>query len=200
MDAVDAGRKAAGSLDENTAGPSPAGGAPAPLAVSSMGTPPVSAPPGDVLAVSSIAPQPMIAAQPSAQTATVSGQVTGVPGQTEGAPTSGVETLPSYPPRTGITTGRLCAAAIGSIMGLTELQVGIQHETPVIARVGYQRSDRTQWTYDCRFDGSHITWRTVEDGRPGRWRTDPTDEVITFTMTPGGASVTVNGEVVRLAA
>lgn len=138
------------------------------------------------LAVSAMADRPIVM-QPASGGASATGSAT---------PT---EAIPNYPPRSGITTGRLCAAAVGAIMGRTEMQVGIQYESPGIARVGYQRADNTQWTYDCRFDGAHVTWRTVEDGREGRWRTSPTDEVITYAITPGGATVTVDGKPVRIA-
>lgn len=151
---------------------------PTPAIQTTQGTP--------VLATSMMADRPVIA-QPTA----ANGQ--------PGAGGSMAEAIPSYPPRRGITTGRLCAAAVGAIMNRTEMQVGIDYESPTVARVGYKRADGIQWTYDCRFDGAHITWRAVEDGRPGRWRTDPADEVITYAITPGGATVTVNGEAVRIA-
>ncbi|MFK4870764.1 hypothetical protein [Novosphingobium sp. ZW T3_23] len=55
-----------------------------------------------------------------------------------------------------------------------------------IIRVSYRRSsDNTFWKNDCRLEGAQIIWRAVDvtpGAGPGRWRDDPADGRVTYTM------------------
>ncbi len=71
--------------------------------------------------------------------------------------------------------GRICRAAIASLNGRDPAVIKVTGSAGNLRRVRYTRDDGTTWTNECRFGGGGLDWRTVENGQPGRWRTE--DEV-----------------------
>ena len=59
-----------------------------------------------------------------------------------------------------------------SIISIDRAEVGVVY-------LSYVRSDdQTRWPYRCKLQGSKVLWAT----ETGRWRSDPEDSVITFTI------------------
>lgn len=90
--------------------------------------------------------------------------------------------------------GRICRAAIASIFGRDPSIIRVLGQADGIVRVRYSRpDDGTVWTNECRVNASTVDWRAVDNGRPGRWRTEDT-----LRFKQDGASITVeqfmNGE------
>lgn len=97
--------------------------------------------------------------------------------------------------------GRVCRAAVADINGHPPAIVRIVTAGLDTVRVSYRRpSDGSRWTNECRFDGDRVIWRTVDAFGPGsglgRWRIDPMDEVITYSIrgTRIGITTTYPGE------
>lgn len=73
--------------------------------------------------------------------------------------------------------------------------VEVVSSTGGIVRVRYTRpADGRVWTNECRIEGGRIIWRTVDAFGPGsglgRWRTDPRDEVFTYSIAGDRVSIT----------
>jgi len=52
-----------------------------------------------------------------------------------------------------------------------------------IAYVHYNRpSDDTRWAIKCRLEGDRVMWASDNPESTGRWRNDPADEVITYSI------------------
>jgi predicted NAD/FAD-dependent oxidoreductase len=78
--------------------------------------------------------------------------------------------------------GRACRAAIASVMGREPSIIRIVSRADDVVRVGYTRDDGTKWQNECRVTGNKVEWRTYENGRSGRWRTE---DSITVTLKGG---------------
>jgi hypothetical protein len=68
--------------------------------------------------------------------------------------------------------GRACRAAIASVMGREPSIIRVMSRADDIVRVGYTRDDGTKWQNECRVTGNNVEWRSYENGRSGRWRTE----------------------------
>lgn len=80
----------------------------------------------------------------------------------------------------------VCKAGIAILMGRDPKTMKTTRQPDGLTRVQYRRPDDNKlWKTDCRIEGNRVLWRGVDsfgnDG-PGRWRDDPEDEVITFTL------------------
>jgi hypothetical protein len=81
--------------------------------------------------------------------------------------------------------GRVCRAAIASLNGRDPAIVKIERLELGVAYVRYARpGDGKVWKNRCKAFGDKVIWSTVDlDGPgtgPGRWRTHPADENVTF--------------------
>jgi hypothetical protein len=90
--------------------------------------------------------------------------------------------------------GRVCRAAVAALNGRDPAIIKVEHITGDMAYVGYRRPDDGKvWKNRCRVEGDRVVWSAVDlDGPgsgPGRWRTHPDDETITYSI--DGATVKV---------
>lgn len=83
--------------------------------------------------------------------------------------------------------GDICRAAVGVIMGRDPKIIKITKVKDGIYYLSYLRpSDRTKWSLRCKIEGNQVIWASDESGRPGRWRTHPADEKISFEVIQNG--------------
>lgn len=76
----------------------------------------------------------------------------------------------------------VCKAGVAQMFGHSPSIMKASALSDGIIRVSYQRpDDRKTFRNDCAIKGRRINWRSV-DGSPGRWRTDPADEVLNFKV------------------
>lgn len=90
---------------------------------------------------------------------------------------------------------RICRTVIADMNGHPPRIVEVVSSAGGIVRVRYTRpSDGRVWTNECRIEGGRILWRTVDAFGPGsglgRWRTDPRDEVFTYSIAGDRVSIT----------
>lgn len=63
-------------------------------------------------------------------------------------------------------------------------------DTNGIAYVHYNRpSDNTSWAIKCKLDGNRVLWASNNPDSIGRWRDDPADEVITYSLSEGNVKL-----------
>lgn len=80
----------------------------------------------------------------------------------------------------------VCMVAIGTIMGRDPARMTTDRILGSTVFISYIRADdETHWAYKCRFEGDRVVWGNAD----GRWRTDPADSVVTFTIS--GRTVTI---------
>lgn len=96
---------------------------------------------------------------------------------------------------------RVCRTAIADLNGHPPAIVTVTGSNEGIIRLRYARpSDGKLWTNECMIDGGRVVWRTVDasgpESGPGRWRTDPMDEVLTYSVEGNriGITTTFPGE------
>jgi len=82
--------------------------------------------------------------------------------------------------------GRVCRAIIASLNGRDPAIINVISSDGDLYRVRYTRDDGTVWTNECRVGNGTAEWRIVENGQPGRWRTEDT---IRFTVSGSTVSV-----------
>lgn len=68
--------------------------------------------------------------------------------------------------------GRVCRAAIGTVMGRDPSIIRVTATNGNIVDVRYTRDDGTVWSNRCRVESGRVTWAAIENGQPGRWRTE----------------------------
>lgn len=91
------------------------------------------------------------------------------------APT--VATAVAEQPIAPFTREQICRAAIATLMGQRPTIVKVTGGYADVVNVVYARpGDGKKWANRCRLEGSRVMWASD----PGRWRTDPLDEVVTF--------------------
>lgn len=81
----------------------------------------------------------------------------------------------------------ICKAGIAELFGHSPKIMKAASISDGIVRVSYRRPDDGKlFKNDCRLQGNRIMWRGFDispGSGPGRWRNDPADEVLTFTVT-----------------
>ncbi|WP_099186155.1 zinc ribbon domain-containing protein [Sphingobium fuliginis] len=81
---------------------------------------------------------------------------------------------------------RVCRAAVAHMMGKSPSIMKVVSNRGGIVRIQYKRpDDGTIWKDDCRLEGQRVMWRSVDAfgaSGAGRWRNDPNDEVITYSI------------------
>lgn len=90
------------------------------------------------------------------------------------------------PVRDAAKAGLVCKAGIAKLFQQPAASMSAEPLAGGITRVSYRRSsDNTLWKNDCRVDGNRIVWRAVDaspGSGPGRWRDDPADGLVTYTL------------------
>lgn len=73
----------------------------------------------------------------------------------------------------------ICKAGIAKIMGRDPSTMSSRPSPDETIKVTYVRADDgKRFSYKCKTDGNRILW----GGSEGRWRTDPSDPVLTFEV------------------
>lgn len=89
-------------------------------------------------------------------------------------------------PVTAEQAASICKKAMAVLFGQSMDIMKAEQQPGDIIRISYRRaSDRTLWTNDCRLDGNRIMWRSVDatpGSGPGRWRDDPADGLLSYTI------------------
>jgi hypothetical protein len=70
--------------------------------------------------------------------------------------------------------GRVCRASIATVMGRDPSIIRVVANDENIVSVRYTRDDGTVWNSRCRVEAGQVTWAAIENGQPGRWRTEDT--------------------------
>lgn len=68
--------------------------------------------------------------------------------------------------------GRVCRASIATVMGRDPSIIRVVANDGNVVSVRYTRDDGTVWNSRCRVEAGRVTWAAIENGRPGRWRTE----------------------------
>ena len=88
------------------------------------------------------------------------------------------------------STSQICKAGISLLMGKSPTIM----KTAVVGgevKVSYVRpDDGSTWKYKCKVEGSRVLWGSD----PGRWRTDPADEPMSYFATGKGESALLTVE------
>jgi len=94
---------------------------------------------------------------------------------------SGASASPGEP---AFSKSQICKAGISLVMGKSPSIM----KTSVVGddvKVSYVRpDDQSTWKYKCKVEGSRVIW----GADPGRWRTDPADEPMSYSVTGSGDS------------
>lgn len=96
--------------------------------------------------------------------------------ENDAAPAPKIETVVAL---SNADKGRVCRAAIASLMGRDPSIIRVISASGGIHRVRYTRDDGTVWTNECRVGNGTAEWRAFDNGQPGRWRNEDT---IRFTL------------------
>jgi hypothetical protein len=82
---------------------------------------------------------------------------------------------------------QICKAAIGQVMGKKPNIIKVQKGESGIFNLSYIReADGTKWSYRCKLEGNRVIWASDT----GRWRNDPSDDVVTFSLTSNSIEIT----------
>ena len=82
---------------------------------------------------------------------------------------------------------KICRATIAALMGRNPKIIKVDKEDAGIVHVSYIRpDDGTLWEQRCRLEGARVLWAT----RSGRWRDDPRDETVTYSVNGQTLSIT----------
>lgn len=87
--------------------------------------------------------------------------------------------------------GEICKATAAMIFGRDYSIMRLDSVgTNGIAYVHYNRpSDNTRWAIKCKLEGNRVLWASNNPDSIGRWRDDPADEVITYSVSEGNVKL-----------
>jgi len=92
-------------------------------------------------------------------------------------------------PSTLFSRSQICKATISSMMGRDLSIVKVDSQSEGITYLSYIRpDDNTEWKFRCKIEGSSIIWAAEPDGR---WRTDPADSELTFSIDSENKNLTI---------
>lgn len=105
-------------------------------------------------------------------------------------------------PTPEFTAEKICKAAVSTIMGKDPSIIKVTQIHPGEFDLRYNRpSDDSLWGFGCKLIGNNqVMWRSgAEPDNPGyigRWRTDPADGKITYSITAGKLTIndSISGE------
>lgn len=106
-----------------------------------------------------------------------------------------VVTSPIHVPaevKLGEFTGQMiCRAAISAMMATPVEIIKAESFDSLIHLHYFRLSDNRRWDYQCKQEHNRIIWRSIWDGAPSRWRTHPTEEMLTFLIDPVADKLTI---------
>lgn len=83
----------------------------------------------------------------------------------------------------------ICKAGIAELFGHSPEIMNAALQGEGIVRISYKRPDDGKlFKNDCQLQGDRIMWRGIDispGSGPGRWRNEPADEALTFTVREG---------------
>lgn len=85
---------------------------------------------------------------------------------------------------------QICKAGIATLMGRSPKIMTSKHKeesNKPLYIIKYNRQDGTNWSFKCNIDGSRINWGSES----GRWRNDPLDEKLTFSISKDNKNLLV---------
>lgn len=106
------------------------------------------------------------------------------------APAASPESVKAELPAPVLTDGdlgRVCRGAIAALNGRDPGIIKVETVAAGVAQVAYSRpDDGKRWKNQCRVVGNRVTWAAVDlsgpGTGPGRWRIDPADETVTYSL------------------
>lgn len=85
------------------------------------------------------------------------------------------------------TEAQICKAGIGMLMGRDPKTMSITGTAVGVVSLNYTRpSDGSRWAYRCKVEGPRIMWASDT----GRWRDDPRDEQLLYSIVGDSIEVT----------
>ncbi|AVF37362.1 hypothetical protein BV494_05245 [Rahnella sikkimica] len=79
--------------------------------------------------------------------------------------------------------GKACKAAVASVFGRDHKSMKLDKIEGDVAFVHYIRSsDHSLWAVKCKLDGDRVIWASNNPDDSKRWRTDPLDDVVKYSI------------------
>lgn len=90
-----------------------------------------------------------------------------------------------------VNVGQVCKAAAASMFGRDHKIMKLDKIESGIAYVHYiRKDDGTRWAIKCKLIGDQVMWASDNPDSTGRWRNDPADSVVKFTV--NGKNITIS--------
>lgn len=81
------------------------------------------------------------------------------------------------------TVGQVCKAASAAMFGRDHKIMQLDKVEAGIAYVHYIRqNDGTRWAIKCKLIGDQVMWASDNPDSTGRWRDDPADSTVKYTI------------------
>lgn len=88
--------------------------------------------------------------------------------------------------------GRICRAAIGTLMGQDPRIIAVDNSNGEDVVVSYSRPDDGKiWRNHCYISGDRVNWAAILDGVRGRWRNE---DDIRYVLTGPSIKITVRSD------
>lgn len=79
--------------------------------------------------------------------------------------------------------GKVCKAAVASMFGRDHKTMKLDKIADGVAYVHYIRpDDNSRWAVKCKLDGDRVIWASNNADNSKRWRTDPLDDVVKYSI------------------
>lgn len=89
--------------------------------------------------------------------------------------------------------GQICKAAAATMFGRDHKIMKLDKVASDIAYVHYiRKDDGTRWAIKCKLIGDQVMWASDNPDSSGRWRNDPADSVVKFTINGKKVTITEN--------
>ncbi|HHQ6628666.1 TPA: hypothetical protein ACSTL1_000077 [Serratia fonticola] len=87
--------------------------------------------------------------------------------------------------------GKACKAAAASMFGRDHKIMKLDKVKSGIAYVHYiRKDDNSRWGIKCKLIGDQVLWASDNPDSIGRWRDDPMDSVVKYSISGGDLTVT----------
>lgn len=79
--------------------------------------------------------------------------------------------------------GKVCKAAVAAMFGRDHKTMKLDEISGDTAYVHYIRpNDNSRWAIKCKLDGDRVIWASNNPDNLKRWRTDPLDDVVRYSI------------------
>jgi hypothetical protein len=90
-----------------------------------------------------------------------------------------------------VTVGQICKAASAAMFGRDHKIMKLDKVESGIAYVHYIRQDDdTSWAIKCKLIGDQVMWASDNPDSSGRWRNDPADDVVKYSIDGNKITIT----------